>query len=276
MKRYLLTLIFCVCALVSGAQTLTSTYVALADSADRYIKAERWDDAERVIIKALRHEPANKSNYLLWSNLGTVRMSQENYDGALEAFGAGLASAPRSTTLLANRARALLAKGDAEGAMADLDLALDTDSTLQWPRKMRGLLRAAMGDSTGAENDFKVYGEHFGPDADVSEARGDIAAAKCEGEQATDLYLEAYELQPDAGLLAKAAMNAYMFGHIERMDAALNEGIRRFPDAGVLFLMHAMVHQAMYQPDAMESDLKRTHELGVDEELYQRLVRQRR
>lgn len=71
-----------VCALSSGAQTLTATYIELADSADVYMKNERWGDAERVIVNALRHEPANKSNYMLWSNLGTVRTNMGDYDGA--------------------------------------------------------------------------------------------------------------------------------------------------------------------------------------------------
>ena len=89
-----------VCALQMGAQTLTATYVELADSADNYIKHERWADAERVIVKALRHEPANKSNYLLWSNLGTVRTNMGDYNGALQAFDIGLSSAPKEVIVI--------------------------------------------------------------------------------------------------------------------------------------------------------------------------------
>ena len=55
-RTFIITLLS-LCALHSGAQTLTATYVELADSADRYIRQERWADAERVIVKALRHEP---------------------------------------------------------------------------------------------------------------------------------------------------------------------------------------------------------------------------
>ena len=56
----------------ASSQTLTRTYIELADSADNYMKRERWEDAERMIMGALRHEPANRSNWLLWSNLGLV------------------------------------------------------------------------------------------------------------------------------------------------------------------------------------------------------------
>ena len=178
-RTFIITLLS-LCALHSGAQTLTATYVELADSADRYIRQERWADAERVIVKALRHEPANKSNYLLWSNLGVARTEMKNYDGALEAYEIGLAMAPASTALLSNRARTYMAKGDKKEAVADLDKALSLDSTLQWPRKMRGLVRASAGDSEGALSDFRIYINRFGKDAAISEACGDIDVAKGE------------------------------------------------------------------------------------------------
>ena len=126
-----------VCALLSGAQTLTRTYVEYADSADRYIRNENWVDAERMIVNALRLEPANKSNYLLWSNLGIVRDRIGNTEGALQAFDIGLASAPRSTVLLANRAYTLMETGRDKEALRDLDLALEIDSTMLVPRLSR-------------------------------------------------------------------------------------------------------------------------------------------
>ena len=137
MRKIILSLIMTVCALLSGAQTLTRTYVEYADSADRYIRNENWVDAERMIVNALRLEPANKSNYLLWSNLGIVRDRIGNTEGALQAFDIGLASAPRSTVLLANRAYTLMKTGRDKEALRDLDLALELDSTLLVPRLSR-------------------------------------------------------------------------------------------------------------------------------------------
>ena len=260
------------CALHSGAQTLTATYVQLADSADRYIRQERWADAERVIVKALLHEPANKSDYLLWSNLGLVRTNMENYDGAIEAYDIGLASAPRSTALLSNRARTYIAKGDVGPAMQDLDTALALDSTLQWPRKMRGLLRAAKGDATGAMADFSAYTERYGEDAAVSEAEGDIATASGDVDTAIGRYRAAYRLEPDAALLGKALLTSYLFGRIEDMADDLTEGLKKYPRDGMLYLMRAMLNKTRFQTTAMEQDLKIAREFGVDENLYNRLT----
>lgn len=261
-----------ICALHSGAQTLTATYVELADSADRYMRAERWADAERVIVKALRHEPANKSNYLLWANLGIVRSNMQDYDGALEACDIGLAMAPRSTSLLSNRARVLLSKGDRAAAKEDLTRALEVDSTLQWPRKMRGLLRAAEGDSAGAETDFKVYRAKYGDDAAISEAEGDMAAAAGDGDAAISHYRRAYALEPGVELLGRELLVAYSLGKIEDVAEDISEGLRKYPREGILYLMRAMLNKARYQNSAMESDLKTAREMGVDRTLYDMLT----
>ena len=260
------------CALLSGAQTLTSTYVELADSADRYIRAERWQDAERVIVKALRHEPANRSNYLLWSNLGIVRERQENYPGALEAYGIGLASAPRSTMLLTNRARTYLATGQLAAARAGLASALDVDSTLQWPRKMRGVIRAALGDLDGADADLDIYTARWGEDAAVSETRGDIRVARGDADGAIEAYREAYRLDGDPATLGRLLLSAYACGRLEEEQQALADGIRKHPRDATLYLLRAMLNKARYQTQAMEKDLKTARELGIDPELYRRIT----
>ena len=53
----------------SEAEASSPKYEALADSADNYIRREKWEEAERVIISALKVEPGNFANSLLFSNL---------------------------------------------------------------------------------------------------------------------------------------------------------------------------------------------------------------
>ena len=101
MKKFLTLSFVTICAVLSG---MAQTYIQYVDSADNYIKRENWEAAERMTIAALRLKPANKLNYLLWSNLGDIRTRQQNYEGALEAFEIALASAPRKELILNNRA----------------------------------------------------------------------------------------------------------------------------------------------------------------------------
>lgn len=255
-----------------GAQTLTATYIELADSADRYIKAERWEDAERVIIKALRHEPANRSNYLLWSNLGIVRMNREDYPGAKEAIDIGLASAPHSTTLLTNRAKANMALNHRQEAIEDLDQVLAVDSTLQWPMKMRGMLRAIVGETERAKSELTKYEERYGKDATVSETLGDISNAGGDYDEAIKRYKEAYELEGEVATLDKMLLTAYYYGKLEAESKELERGISRHPSEGLLYLLRAMLNKSRYQSIDMERDLKIANDLGVDPQIYKQIA----
>ena len=273
MIRRLTTIIaIIVCVLTMGAQTLTATYIELADSADRYIKAERWEDAERVIIKALRHEPANRSNYLLWSNLGIVRMNRGDYPGAKEAIDIGLASAPHSTTLLTNRAKANMALNHRQEAIEDLDQALAVDSTLQWPMKMRGMLRAIVGETERAKSELTKYEERYGKDATVSETLGDISNAGGDYDEAIKRYKEAYELEGEVATLDKMLLTAYYYGKLEAESKELERGISRHPSEGLLYLLRAMLNKSRYQSIDMERDLKIANDLGVDPQIYKQIA----
>ena len=270
--RYIIITISAVCALASGAQTLTATYVQYADSADRYIEAKDWVRAENMIIKALRHEPANKSNFLLWSNLGIVREHMDNHEGAIEAYTIGLATAPKSTVLLTNRARSYLAVNQTKPALEDLNAALSVDSTLQWPRKIRGLLLAQTGNKKEAAKDLKRYTDEFGKDAAVCETLGDLTASDGDIDESLSWYRDAYRQEPDPELIGKMAITAYVFGRIEDVKDDINEAMKQYPRAGTLYLCRALLNKSRYQTGAMESDLKTAKDLGANMEIFDRLT----
>ncbi|MCM1370036.1 MAG: hypothetical protein NC204_06650 [Candidatus Amulumruptor caecigallinarius] len=274
MTKYIsFTLLFLVCALQSGAQTLTATYVELADSADRYIRHQRWDDAERVIIKALRHEPANKSNYLLWSNLGIVRTNRGDINGALMAYDIGIASAPNSTMLLSNRARTHLVAGNREKAFADLNHALQLDSTLQWALKMRGLLNVAGGRLQQAADDFNRYRSLYGDDAAVEEGCGDIATFHGNPAEAATHYGMARKLEPEVEDFHVKYLNALLQSKQDNVfREAMAESLKRFPRCGRLYLVRALYNKEHFLNDAMESDLKTAIECGIPSEAVTELL----
>ena len=151
MKRTIIVA-FTLCA---AAYAAAQTYTEYADSADHYIKVERWADAERMLVAAMRLEPGNFQNSLLLSNLGVVRTNLKRYDEALRCFESGLGIAPNSTVLLTNRARTYMEMGHNADAEADLTKVLDIDSTLIAPRTLRGFLRLGVRNFEGAEADFK-------------------------------------------------------------------------------------------------------------------------
>lgn len=252
---------------ISWAQTLDPHIVQLADSADRYIAREKWEEAESVIVKALRLNPAEKSNWLLWNNLGIVHTKQGFNARAIEDFSIGLASAPKSTVLLVNRAAALLENGSKTDALADLDEALKVDSLLQWPRKMRGVLLAETGCPEEAEADFSFYESLWGEDSAIWESRGDIAASTGDVKKAYDFYFQAAQSLEDEDMAVKLFLYLAKYGAPEEHLDLLTQAIAQWPRNPSLYFARAIAAKNRYQTESMENDLKTAVSLGADKEL---------
>ena len=94
-----------------------------------------------MIISALKLEPGNFANFLLFSNLGVVRTNQGRYDEALEAFGPwSVGCAKWASVIRTNRARTYLLMSRYDEALEDLNVSLGIDSVQEWLLSMRGLL----------------------------------------------------------------------------------------------------------------------------------------
>lgn len=253
-----------VCALDTGAQTLTGRYVELVDSADNLMKREIWAEAEHSIIRALKHEPANPSNWLLWSNLGVVRSHLQNYDKAIEAYAIGLAGAPKSTVLLNNRAWTYLLIDSVPDALHDLNSSLSIDSLQHWPLKMRGIILMKKGDMQGAEIDLSRALKLNEKDADILAALGDISAAKGEVNQAVKLYEKAYEIEPDADLAFRMLLLITDHGNLDHARQQTTYALARWPQDPNLHLLRALQMKKSFQTDLYEKELNIAIKYGAD------------
>lgn len=271
MRRTLLILGASLCAFTGFSQTLTRTYVELADSADNYMKRERWEDAERVIVQALRHEPANPSNWLLWSNLGVVRTNRDNYAGAMEAYEIGLAGAPRSTVLLNNRAWTQLSYGHIQEACGDLDSSLAQDSLQAWPRKMRGLLEIGS-NPVRARRDLTVADSLAPKDAAVIAGLADLDAAAGILTKAQELYERSLTLRPDPQTSFKALLIMTEKGNFTEAQSRTISALAKWPQDANLHLLRALQHKITYQQEASEKERKLALGYGADPLLVQQIL----
>lgn len=267
---YFIILTISFCALQTGAQTLTNTYVSLADSADNYIKRERWEDAERVIIEALRHEPANPSNWLLWSNLGVVRTHRDNYEGALQAYEIGLSGAPKSTVLLNNRAWTRMSHGDSKDALSDLDHSLELDSLQPWPLKMRGLILMRSGNRKQARIDLSRSDALQPRDASVLAALGDLDAADGSLDKALDMYHRSLEVEKDPDISFRMLL-IMTDKNDPKADEETIQALSRWPRHGTLHLIRAIQLKRKYQNDAAEKEKNLAFQYGADPLLIDQL-----
>ena len=281
--RSIILPIVAACAIAQAAAVMAadvvpdSKYYQLADSARFYIARERWSDAARCTREALRLEPANAGNVMLFSNLGLATGMEGKFGEAMQCFDIALERAPRSIPVLTAKAKVQVMASDADGALATLDTILELDSVAEWPLQTRGLLRLRQRDFKEAAEDFlaitRLYPENsWGPggmakcmeaQGYVSEAAGyyDDAARRCP--EGSDDRVE-FQL----GLIEN-------LGHIGKIQEALDaakEAIAEHPHDGRLYLLRGWLKRKIFLNREAEADRKLAINYGVDPQIIEQFL----
>lgn len=266
-------LLFIALVIWGGLQASASSprYLALADSADNYIKRERWEKAEETILKALRLEPGNFSNSLLLSNLGIVQTNQGKLEEALESFRLGLSISPRSSVIRTNRARTLLQLGRYDEALTDLNETLSIDSIQEWPLQIRGRLLIAS-DTDKARRDFEMLQRHYPLNPSAKTGLAAIAEKEGKGEESLRLYSEALRLEDDPDtrfmrILLEINMNRYS-------DASgdISDAVKAFPENGDFHLLRGLLHRLQYRYEEAKIEKKIALDKGSDRQLVEEIL----
>ena len=103
------------------------TYQQLSEKAIEYIEMDSLHKAEELLLQALKLEPKNAKNAMLFSNLGLVQRRMGEYDKALESYSFALNFAPLAVPILLDRAAINLEMGNTDRAYTDYCLVLDED-----------------------------------------------------------------------------------------------------------------------------------------------------
>lgn len=258
-----------------GLRDTAGRYFQLVDSADYYLRMEKWSRAESYLKRALRSDPANSGNTLLFSNLGVCQTQQGKLEEALQSFNLALTRAGKSSTILTLRARVLLALGHITEAEADLGEILRADSVNEWAMQTRGLLRLKNGKGmkdTGAdtrfadlirlrecypENPWGWYGE------------GMKNALNGESEQAIENLTRGWQLDHNPEIAFQLAMLLLEEGKLEEAGKSLRETLREYPRDGNLYIAMARLHRLLYQTAEADADLKLAAQYGASPELLE-------
>lgn len=134
--------------------TFSQTYKELGERAVAATEQDSLAQAEEYILKALKLEPANPHNALLFSNLGTIQRRQREYEKALESYTFALNIAPRAVPILLNRAALYLELGKEDLARVDYSLALDIETNNQEALLMRAYIYGQKRDYKAARSDY--------------------------------------------------------------------------------------------------------------------------
>ena len=83
------------------------TYQQLSERAIDCIEKDSLPQAEELLLRALKLEPKNAKNALLFSNLGLVQRRLGEFDKALESYSFALNFAPLAVPILLDRAASI-------------------------------------------------------------------------------------------------------------------------------------------------------------------------
>lgn len=256
-------------ALKDAASGAGCRYYQLVDSADCRLSLRQWAPAEEILKSALRLEPANPGNTLLFSNLGVAQMEQGKNKEALLSFSLALTRAPKSTTILTHRARLFLVENREDDALSDLNAILSIDSINEWALQTRGLLKLQSKTESDSvhPSDFsklaRVYPENpwgwFGMGTEAEE-RGDYTLAETN-------YRKSYELQHNAESSFRLGMLLVSQDRLEEAMTILRSALKENPTDGNLYAVMGWAHKKSYQTEEAEADLKLASQYGASAEL---------
>lgn len=260
------------CVVLSGtAQTsIAHTYIQCVDSADNCIRNQNWKGAEEMTLKALRLKPASKLNALLWSNLAEIRNKLEDYDGALQAYEVGLAQDPSSTKMLCGKASIHLTRNQEDQALVDINHALELDSTLIWPRNMRGLIAMRHQDWESAEKDFQTLMQLNPEIATPYAMLGKLQVMRGNTSQAKDFLSRAIELGPEEESMFYLSLIYLDEDNLKDASTIIHDALKRFPNSGNLYLLKAALAKKSFENDKAEKFKKTAINYGADSQLIER------
>jgi len=247
-------------------------YLDLMGRADEAAAGENYALADSLLSEALRLEPGNPGNVLLINNLGMIRHYMGRDDEAVDALNAACEMAPKSVTVLSNRARVLSDIGRFDEAYADYCRIIELDSMLTEPRFYRAMLALRQGDLAVAEADMSVMNS-LAPDTEHTLlGNATLAVASGRIDDAIVAYGRLVRVKPAADYYAMRAELLLRRG--EWQDAAddIANGLALAPDDAGLYLLRALLNKARYRPDDAKLDAQRAIELGADREQVERLV----
>lgn len=260
--------------LLTAMPASAQRYIELVDSASLAFRKERWGQAERCLKEALRLEPANPGNTLLFSNLGVAQMEQGRPEEAVGSFTLALVRAPKSTTILRHRTRALLALGRTDEALEDLNAILQTDSVSEWALQTRGLLRlSGVGEPGQGHRDFRLLKEHWPQNPWGWFGLGCLAQGE-DLAQATRWLRKAHELSHDPEISFRLAMallelSAQPDGSeaLKEAGGLLRESLKENPGNPSLYVAMAIYHRRNYQNEEAQACLKLAEKHGASRQL---------
>ena len=229
------------------------TYQQLSEKAIEYIEMDSLSKAEELLLQALKLEPKNAKNAMLFSNLGLVQRRLGEYDKALESYSFALNFAPLAVPILLDRAAINLEMGNTDRAYTDYCQVLDEDKQNKEALLMRAYIYVLRRDYPAARIDYNRLLE-----IDPQSYSGRLGLATLE--QKEGKFKEAPE---DATLyIARADVEREM-KHEDLALVDLEEAIRLNPSSADAYLLRGNIYLTQKKKALAKMDFEKAISLGI-------------
>lgn len=142
-------------AVFSWLPAAAQTYEELCERASVAIKRDSLAQAEQYIRQALRLDPANARNALLFANLGTVQRMRHQYAKAMESYTYAVNMMPDNPLIRGSRAGLYLQMGELDKARVDYSRVLDVQPDNREALEMRAYIYMEQQDYKAARADYE-------------------------------------------------------------------------------------------------------------------------
>lgn len=271
-KQIMAAALFC---LLCNAGLWAQTYEELIGRSYDYAEQGDLPAAEAALKAALQREPANRNNFALLSNLGTIQRRMGKRDEALTSYTAALGLQPDNKLILSNRAELFIERGETEKALADYETLLRANPADIDARFRRGVLYIELKEYMLADADFEQI---LSLDREskqgrlgfalLDKARGNYPDSEAVltyliGREPDDLQL--YEERAELYFLMKK--NARAMTDLRRVFAGEKE------PSPYLYILRGKVRLAQYEKEAAATDFKKALDLGADKSEIEELMK---
>lgn len=268
MRRIIL---FCILSLQVCMAVWGQSYQDWCDRALTAIENDSLSQAEFYLKQALKVDPANPHNALLFSNLGTIQRQMKQEEQALESYTLALNLAPKAVPILLNRATLYMEMGRNDAARVDYSLVLDLDKDNKEALLMRAYIYMQACDYKSAEADYQHLLKIVPSDFNARLGLATLKQKQAKFLDALSLLNEmiteqAVENEDKLRLAILYVARAGVEKDLTQNDAALadlNDAIRLNASCAEAYLIRGQIYLLQEKKEQAKQDFERAMSLGV-------------
>ena len=252
------------------------TYEELIMKSYDFLEINDLPAAEESLKAAMRLEPANKLNFTLLTNLGTIQRQLGNLEDALSSYTAALNQQPKNVVIIENRAILYTEMGEPELAMSDYQTLIAINPLNEEALYQRGLLYIQSNDLMLAEMDFERIME-----INRETLKGRLGFAILE--KIRQNYVESEEIlnyligkYPDYLLLYEERAELFFLTNRRgRAMTDLNKVFAETPNPSAeLYVLRGRIKLAQFEKESAALDFRKALSLGYDPATIENLLTQ--